>query len=210
MNPITPSGTRTREISTPLGRRHTSTVSPTGSGRAATWRTPAAISSMRESVRVSRSTKARGWPLTRARSRSARLASTMVPAFSSSARAIRINASFFILVDASPSARDASLAARAFAVTSVATSVVMPLPSRLEDHQVVPVDDLADSLVAQRALDVRGLGAANLTQLGRVVVDEPARELPSRRLHEGHHLTRLEIARHLDQARGQQALAPLS
>ena len=53
--------------------------------------------------------------------------------------------------------------------------------SRLEHHQVVPVDDLADSLVAQRALDVRGLGAADLPQLGRVVVDEPARELAARR-----------------------------
>src|SRR5258705_6057078 len=210
MTPITPSGTRTREISTPLGRRHTSTVSPTGSGRAATWRTPAAMSSMRESVRVSRSTKARGSPLTRARARSGRLASTVVPAFSSSARGLRRSASFFTRVVASPSARDASLAARAFTAPSVATSVVMPLLSRLEHHQVVPVDDLADPLVAQRALDVRGLGAADLPQLGRVVVDEPARELSARRLHERDHLARLEIARHLDETGRQQALAPLS
>jgi hypothetical protein len=33
MNPTTPSGTRTREISIPLGRRHASAVSPTGSGQ---------------------------------------------------------------------------------------------------------------------------------------------------------------------------------
>src|SRR3972149_5987438 len=50
MNPTTPSGTRTRAISMPLGRRQTSTVFPTGSGSPATRRSPAAISSTRPSV----------------------------------------------------------------------------------------------------------------------------------------------------------------
>src|SRR2546421_212846 len=83
MKPITPSGTRTRAISRPVGRRHASTVSPTGSGSAAISRRPAAMVSMRTSVSVRRSRKARGTPVARARSRSARLASRIAGVFSS-------------------------------------------------------------------------------------------------------------------------------
>ena len=67
MKPMTPSGTRTREISIPFGRRQASTVSPTGSGSAATWRRPAAISSMRASESVSLSMKAEVSPAARPR-----------------------------------------------------------------------------------------------------------------------------------------------
>src|SRR5437879_5773723 len=71
MNPMTPSGTRTREISIPLGRRHDSTTVPTGSGSAAISRSPCAISSMRASVSIRRSRKARA---TRPRARPTDLA----------------------------------------------------------------------------------------------------------------------------------------
>ena len=124
MKPMTPSGTRTRAISSPLGRRHVSTVSPTGSGSAATWRRPAAISSMRPSVSVSRSTKARACPAARARSRSARLASRIAAVFSSSPRAIWASASFFVRVEASARTRAASFAAFAFVSTCAAASML--------------------------------------------------------------------------------------
>jgi len=63
MNAMTPRGTRTREISMPFGRRHDSATVPTGSGSAAIWRRPLAISSMRasESVRRSRKARVRPW-----------------------------------------------------------------------------------------------------------------------------------------------------
>ena len=62
MMATTPSGTRTRWISSPLGRRHPSSTSPTGSGSVATWRRPAAIPAMRASVRRSRSSGASSMP----------------------------------------------------------------------------------------------------------------------------------------------------
>ena len=123
MKPITPSGTRTRLISRPDGRRVASTVSPTGSGSAAISRSPKAIVSMRASVSVSRSRKARGTPAARARSRSERLASRMAPVFSSRPRAICVSASFFVRVEQRASAREAARAARAFVSTSVFTSM---------------------------------------------------------------------------------------
>src|SRR5437588_724765 len=52
----TPSGTRTFSMRSPFGRVQPSTTSPTGSGRAATWRSPPAIPSIRAGLRRSRST----------------------------------------------------------------------------------------------------------------------------------------------------------
>src|SRR3972149_2725283 len=48
MKPITPRGTRTREISRPFGRRHDSATVPTGSGSAAISRSPCDMSSPRD------------------------------------------------------------------------------------------------------------------------------------------------------------------
>src|SRR5436309_9686568 len=112
MNPATPSGTRTREISRPLGWRHDSTTAPTGSGRVAISRSPWAIPSIRDSVSVRRSRNAL---LTRprARSTSARLASSSTWLFSTSPPAICWSASFFVFVGQSAIARAAARAARA-------------------------------------------------------------------------------------------------
>jgi len=112
MKPITPSGTRTREISIPLGRRHESTTAPTGSGKAAISRRPCAISSMRDSVSVSRSRNAFA-TRPRACSTSARLASSSTWLFSTRPRAICCSASFFVLVGHSAIARAAARADRA-------------------------------------------------------------------------------------------------
>ena len=133
MNPTTPSGTRTFAISIPFGRRQPRTVSPTGSGSAATWRIPATMLSTRVSVSVRRSRKARGWPCPRARSRSARFASRTAGAFSSSPRAMARRASPFTRALASAKLRAASRAARARVSTSSRTSIAA---TALEYHGV--------------------------------------------------------------------------
>src|SRR5438093_13634258 len=72
------------------------------------------------------------------------------------------------------------------------------------------MDDLGQPLVAQRLLDLGRLGAADLAQLPGVIVDEPPRELRTIRLGQRDHFTRAEIALDADEARGKEALAPLS
>ena len=62
MMPITPSGTRTREICKPFGRVHEAVTSPTGSGRLAMSRKPLAIALTRASSSASRSMKASSRP----------------------------------------------------------------------------------------------------------------------------------------------------
>src|SRR5262245_38360896 len=209
MKPITPSGTRTREISSPFGRRQVSTTLPTGSGSAAICRRPVAISSMRLSVSVSRSRNARGWPSARARSTSARLASVSAAAFSSRARAICASASFLTRVVQSASARAPSRAARARASTSCLGSIVVSPPvviARSQDHEVVPVNHFVHAPVAQPLLDLPGLRAADLAELAGVEVHEPAAQLATVPLADDrHHLAGREVALHLDDARRKQA-----
>ena len=177
MKPMTPRGTRTRAISTPLGRRQTSTVSPTGSGSPATCRRPTAISSIRASVRVRRSSEARVSPADRARSRSARLASSTAGVFSSSPRAICCRASFFARVGASARAPPPPLPPGPWPRHAPRRPCCPLLRCPSEDDEVVPVDHLVQSLVAQRLFDVRRLRPADLPQLIRIVVDESPREL---------------------------------
>src|SRR5882672_8960267 len=200
MNPMTPSGTRTREISMPLGRRHDSTTLPTGSGSAAISRSPCAISSIRASVSVRRSRNARA-TRPRARSRSPRFASSSVSVFSTSPRAICMSASFFVLVGQSASARAAPRAARARISMRARASIaiLLSIAARLQDHQVVPVDHFVEALVAQALLDLLCLRPADLAELGGVEVDDAARELPApSAAQQGHHLAGGEVALDLD------------
>src|SRR5205814_10526223 len=76
--------------------------------------------------------------------------------------------------------------------------------------QVISVDDLVEALVAEGLLDLPGLRPTNLPELMGVVVDQPACELRSVELGQGHHRPRREFPFYLRQARGEQALAPLS
>ena len=62
MMPITPRGKRTRSTRRPLGRTQPSTTSPTGSGRAATSRRPAAMPATRPASRRSRSSEVASAP----------------------------------------------------------------------------------------------------------------------------------------------------
>ena len=72
------------------------------------------------------------------------------------------------------------------------------------------MDHLTQPLVAERALDVGGLDAADLAQLGGVIVDQPPREVAALRFGERHHLARLEVPGDVHEARRQEALAPFS
>src|SRR5436309_5043727 len=201
MNAITPSGTRTREISRPLGRRQDSTTVPTGSGSAAVSRSPCAISSTRASLSASRSRNARATPRLRARSTSARLASRSAAVFSTSPPAIRTSASFLIFVGQSASVRAASRAARAFASTTARTSMAI-----LENHQVVTVDHFVEALVPQPRLDLGGPGTPDLPELLGVEVHHAARELATARAVHRHDLARGEVALDLDDPRREEAL----
>ncbi len=79
----------------PLGRVEPRTTSPTGSGRAATSRTSAAIARIRSGVRVSRSTIDSLVPAARAFATSSAFASTISLVRTSSASATAIRASSF-------------------------------------------------------------------------------------------------------------------
>src|SRR5215470_6109933 len=206
MKPITPSGTRTREISMPLGRRHDSTTAPTGSGRAAISRSPCAISSIRDSVSVNRSRNALA-TRPRARSTSARLASSSTWLFSTSPSAICCSASFFVRVGHSAIARAAARAARARASIRAFGSILVPRFSpragepALENHQIVPVNHFVEALVAQPMLDLLRLRPTDLPELGRVEVHDPPGEfLATRPAQERHHLPGVEVPFDLDYA----------
>ena len=120
----TPSGTRTLRMSSPFGRRHPSSTSPTGSGSAATWRSPAAMASRRVSVRRSRSSGAGSMPAASAATRSAALASRISGARSSSSDAAACSAASFSAVDAVARRREASLARRPSAATCSNTGLL--------------------------------------------------------------------------------------
>src|SRR6266566_503404 len=217
MNPITPRGTRTREISMPLGRRHDSTTAPTGSGRVAISLNPWAISSMRDSVSVRRSRKALA-TRPRARSTSPRLASSSTWLFSTRPRAICCSASFLVLVGQSAIARAAARAARArvsmraFGSILIPSSMGAPRPAGpqprdglpralLQNHQIVAVDHFIEALVPEPVLDLLRLRSPDLPELGRIEVHDSAGELlAARARQESHHLPRVEVALDLDYA----------
>src|SRR5262245_7069346 len=120
---------------------------------------------------------------------------------SSSARAICRSASFFACVGANASAAADSLAARALASTCAATSMLSPParpamgrgPHRSQQHQVVAMDHFVAALIPQGSLDLRGLGAADPSELCRLVVGEPTGELGAVELHQGDDSSGFEV-----------------
>ena len=97
---MTPSGTRTFCTCRPLGRTDPSTISPTGSGNACTWRMPSAMSCTRVSLRARRSSMASLMPPCLAASKSSRFAARMSAHPSKRACAMPASASFFCPVEA--------------------------------------------------------------------------------------------------------------
>src|SRR5512147_764092 len=124
MMPIRPIGTRILPTSMPLGLRHIFKTSPTGSGRAATSRSPSAIVLIRSGVSVSRSIMALERPFFSDSARSLRFSEMRSPDFCSRPSAILNSALFFISVEMLARTRDAALAFSALPETNCLISTV--------------------------------------------------------------------------------------
>src|SRR6266568_7283327 len=181
----TPSGMRTFLTRRPFGRRQLVVTSPTGSGRDATSPSARAMPSSRAASSASRSRKAAFWPAFFAAATSALLAARIVRERFASASAAARSASSFCSVEARESSRAASRAAPARVrissgrVVGAGCRISGPLrllPACLEQDQVVPVDDLVEVLIPERALDLARLEAGDAADLVGAVAGEPARE----------------------------------
>src|SRR5574337_67250 len=202
MIPMTPSGTRIRPTSRPFGRRHIPVISPTGSGSAATCRTPAAIFSIRFSSSASRSNNADGCCADLASARSSAFAERIAARPSPNASAMAVTARFFT----SGTTMARACAARRAAVPSSRTiSAVTPSP--LHYHQVVPMHHLIEWLRAKRVLDPVAPDAPDLFYLFGVIVGHAPREFYAVDVTEAHHVATLKPAVNREHAGWQQALA---
>jgi hypothetical protein len=122
MTAITPIGTRTLRSRRPLGRVDSSRTSPSGSGRAATWRTDSARCVSLSGVSVRRSTCAGVSAPASAAARSSLFAAPRAPWERSILPARSVSAAFRACVGETASASEAARARTAMAVTSVARS----------------------------------------------------------------------------------------
>src|SRR5579863_7283374 len=130
---ITPMGTRTFWMRIPFGRVHSLMAVPTGSGKAATSRTPLAISEMRLPVRVRRSSMADDRLDFLPASRSLALADLIALADFSMLSAMAWSKVFFALPSSFASAREASR-------ERSASNRICCFKSMLEDHHIVPMN----------------------------------------------------------------------
>src|SRR5680860_351674 len=116
---MTPSGTRTWRISSPLASVAPRTTSPTGSGRVASERSPSAMAVTRAELNRSRSTMASEMPAAVCSLTSASLASRMPAQWRSRASAIARSAASLTALEAAAKGRADSRARSAAASTSV-------------------------------------------------------------------------------------------
>src|ERR1035437_9291371 len=117
MIPTTPSGTRTLRMRRPFDFVHSAKVSPMGSGRAATSRTPLAMSLTRDGVSRRRSRMAPSRPEF---CTSSRFAARMLFVFVSIAWAIASSSAFFSSVESKASLADAARARSSFSWVAAA------------------------------------------------------------------------------------------
>ena len=122
MIPMTPIGTETRWIRSPLGRSHSPSRRPSGSSRAATCSTPAAIAPTRPGSRARRSSRAPLSPDSRAAAISAALASRIAASSSRMAAAATRSARRLVSADEAASACAAALASAPSAAILAAMS----------------------------------------------------------------------------------------
>ena len=106
----TPSGTRTFEICKPFGRVNPSVISPTGSGRDATWRSPSAMLCNLLSLSRSRSSWVAVASADSATATSRAFAARMCSRRAINKSAAACNAVSFAAVPTSASTRDAAFA----------------------------------------------------------------------------------------------------
>ena len=152
-----------RPICKSLGRRHMPVISPTGSGRSATSRSPSAMLRMRCESRVRRSTMAGASPSSRAAIRSFSLDSINCSVWSISACAIFCSSSFLTAEERLANIRDAALAS--CAIFSICSATFILFAPSCVDHHVVAVNDLVAILVAEDPFNLFGLFAEDSYQL---------------------------------------------
>src|SRR6476646_10296410 len=206
MMPITPSGTRTREILSPFGRSHDAIVWPTGSSSAATTSRPAAVASTRFSFSARRSIIALDNPALFASATSSAFARSTVFADARSSLAAASSTARFTSAVASASC---SAAARAARPTSnicsrrsglVAIFTLLIGLSRVDQHQVVAVNDLIPAAITQHVGDTRGLLARDEPRLVGRVGDQPASELAAVGAQHADRVAALELPVHAHDA----------
>src|SRR5579871_4339424 len=165
MMPITPSGTRTREITRPFGRVHSAMTVPMGSSSAAISSRPRAIASTRAAA-----------PLT-----SRAFASRIAPQRARISAAPARSAASFARRVASASSAAAATAARPIsamvAASELRSASVTGSPAAAQEHEVVAVDQFLAAAVAEQRLDLAAAPAGNARRLDRGIRGESARDL---------------------------------
>src|SRR6516162_6133501 len=183
MMPITPSGTRTREILRPFGRSHDAMVWPTGSSSAATTSRAAAVASIRFSLSASRSIIALDKPALFASATSSAFARSTAFTDARSSFAAASSAARFTAGFASASSTAAARAARPTSnICSrrsglLAIFTLLIVLSRVDQHQVVAVNDLIPAAITQHVGDTGRLLARDEARLVGCVGDQATGEL---------------------------------
>src|SRR5579883_488926 len=225
MMPMTPSGTLTREISRPLGRVHRANTAPTGSWRAATSSRPCAIASTRFSSSLSRSIIVAESERPPPSARSRRLASRIAARSPRIVDAAFRSASVFCSAGARASSDAACRAAAPIARIS-AESRSPPSPGEgggwsvpaesfafmakpLAHHEIIAMDHLVASTVAEDRLDFTAFVAGNGTGVIARIGGETAAELAPVAPAHHHRVAPLEASLDCDHAGGQKAGATL-
>ncbi|EFG06830.1 Hypothetical protein SCLAV_1756, partial [Streptomyces clavuligerus] len=155
--------------SMPLGRVEPRTTSPTGSGRAATWRTSAAMAPIRSGVRVSRSMIDSLVPASLARVTSSALAARISSARASRASAIASSAASFAERGSGAMSAAAVRARRAASVTGERVScgvgdVALVIPRRVVRLPGSPAPMGGPSRTARRNAHGAGPAGARAAQ----------------------------------------------
>src|SRR3990172_7794277 len=200
---MTPSGTLIRPIRRPFWRRHIPVISPTGSGRLATWRTPATIFSTRLSSRANRSRNEVGCRSAFASVRSCALAERIATRLLHRTSAIAASARSLTSDDTTASVRAAGRAAIASSRTICAIT-----SSRLQYHQVIPVNHLIEWFGAQRRLNLAALDPFDPRHLLGVIIGDTPGEFFALGVAQADHLAPLEPTGSRHDPRWQETLAP--
>src|SRR5690349_8635680 len=218
MMPMTPSGTRTRAMSRPLGRVHCATVVPTGSASAAISSTPRAMPSMRLSSSASLSSIAPERPLARAASMSRTLAANNSALRERNDAAIFASARFFAAVLASASAAAAATASRpspsmtvemfAFSVWAAAFTGVLSNRSQIRAHQheIIAMNHFGAAAEAEHRLEIGAALADDADRIPVAVGNHAARDFRTVDVQHTHSVAAFEPAADRGDARGQQTL----
>src|SRR6266436_4394404 len=219
MMPMTPRGTATRSIASPLGRVQWASTRPTGSGSSAIASSPAAIASIRFGSSARRSRKA--GERSSASARSLALAARISGARSRTARAASCRAATFDSAEARASAATAARARRPIsAIVAARSASPVALRSRgsvsvvigvrslaFGHHQIVAMNDLVAPTVAEDAGNFTTLVAGYAPDIIARIGRQSAPGLDAGAGADNDRVAALERTLDRDDAGGQEALA---